>query len=94
MPALGIALAVSCVWLTVRIANRRERWAKWTLAAIIAAPVGYFLSIGPLYCWAKKGMPKKVRDAYFSYAIPSTYIYTYGPKPIREPFRQYIKLWD
>jgi hypothetical protein len=34
LPALGIAFAAFCVWLTVRIINRRERWAKWTAIAI------------------------------------------------------------
>jgi multisubunit Na+/H+ antiporter MnhE subunit len=31
----GVAFAALCVWLTVRIINRRERWAKWTLAAAL-----------------------------------------------------------
>jgi hypothetical protein len=29
----GVAFAAIGIWLTVRIVNRRERWAKWTLAA-------------------------------------------------------------
>ena len=32
--ALGLALAAFAVWLTVRIINRRERWALWTAAAL------------------------------------------------------------
>jgi hypothetical protein len=35
LPALAVAFGALCVWLTVRIVNRRERWAKWTLAAAI-----------------------------------------------------------
>jgi hypothetical protein len=27
----GVAFAAFCMWLAVRIVNRRERWAKWTL---------------------------------------------------------------
>jgi hypothetical protein len=46
----GIAFAAICIWLTVRIVNRRERWAKWTLAAVIAMPVLYVASFGPA-CW-------------------------------------------
>jgi hypothetical protein len=35
----------------VRIVNRRERWAKWTLlGAVVGAPVLYVLSFGPA-CW-------------------------------------------
>jgi hypothetical protein len=47
----GVAFAAICVWLTVRIVNRRERWAKWTLAGtVIGAPALYVLSFGPA-CW-------------------------------------------
>ena len=49
--SLGVAFAGFCVWLGVRIVNRRERWAKWTLAAVIVGlPVLYVLSFGPA-CW-------------------------------------------
>jgi len=27
VPSVGIAFAAFCIWLTVRIVNRRERWA-------------------------------------------------------------------
>jgi hypothetical protein len=47
LPALAVAFAAFCVWLTVRIVNRRERWAKWTLAAMFVLPSVYVLSIGP-----------------------------------------------
>lgn len=39
LPALAIAFAAFCVWLGVRIFNRRERWAKRTLAALVGLPV-------------------------------------------------------
>ena len=35
LSTLAVAFAALCVWLTVRIVNRRERWAKWTLAGAI-----------------------------------------------------------
>jgi type VI protein secretion system component VasK len=35
MPTLAVAFAAFCVWLTVRIVNRHERWAMWTLAAAL-----------------------------------------------------------
>jgi hypothetical protein len=50
VPALAVAFAAFCVWRAVRIFNRRERWAKWTLAAIVGLPVLYVLSFGPA-CW-------------------------------------------
>jgi hypothetical protein len=46
----AVVFAALCVWLTVRIVNRKERWAKWTLAATLAAPVLYVASFGPA-CW-------------------------------------------
>jgi len=50
LPTLAIAFAAFCVWLTVRIINRRERWAKWTLAVTLSLPVLYVASFG-LACW-------------------------------------------
>jgi hypothetical protein len=48
---LGVSYAALCIWLTVRIVNRRERWAKWTLAGtVIGVPALYLLSFGPA-CW-------------------------------------------
>jgi hypothetical protein len=45
---VGAAFAASCIWLTVRIVNRRERWAKWTAVALVLAPVLYVVSSGPM----------------------------------------------
>jgi hypothetical protein len=50
LSALGVAFAAFCVWLTVRIVNRRERWAKWTAAVVAFLPILYVLSFGPA-CW-------------------------------------------
>jgi hypothetical protein len=35
LPALAIAFAAFCVWLAVRVYNRRERWAKWTALGLL-----------------------------------------------------------
>jgi hypothetical protein len=43
----GVAFAALCVWLTVRIINRRERWTKWTLAVVVL-PVLYIFSLRPM----------------------------------------------
>ena len=50
MSIFGVAFAAFCVWLTVRVMNRRERWAKWTLTGVIGLPILYVASIGPA-CW-------------------------------------------
>ena len=49
LPALAVAFGAFCVWLFVRIVNRRERWAKWVLAALIVV-LSYPLGFGPV-CW-------------------------------------------
>ncbi len=50
LPALTAAFAAFCVWLTVRIVNRGERWAKRLLALAVSLPVLYVASFGPA-CW-------------------------------------------
>jgi hypothetical protein len=36
---LAASYAAFCVWLTVRIINRKERWAKRSLAFVVVLPV-------------------------------------------------------
>jgi hypothetical protein len=48
LPALGVAFAAFCVWLAVRIINRRERWAMWTLAT---------LAVLSVYAWLCQQVP-------------------------------------
>ena len=67
LPALAIAIAAFCVWLTVRIVNRRERWVKWTLAGVVGVPVLYVASFGPA-CWVvDRGWiaPRPIAYAYW-----------------------------
>ena len=49
LPVLAIAFAAFCVWLTVRIVNRRERWANWIGLGLCALVVLYPLSSGPAH---------------------------------------------
>jgi hypothetical protein len=65
LPALGVMFAAVCVWLTVRIINRKERWAKRTLAGVIGLPVMYVLSVGPMTrLVVHYPVPAWVRHAY------------------------------
>jgi hypothetical protein len=57
LPATGVAFAAFCVWLTVRIVNRRERWAKWTLVVVVVVPVLYVASFGPACWWLSRPQP-------------------------------------
>src|SRR5262245_31992187 len=54
---LAIAFSACCLWLAVRVINRRERWAKWAFAVmVVTALFGYPLSIGPA-CWLTARSP-------------------------------------
>ena len=46
MPIAGVVVAAFCAWLTVRIINRNELWAKRTGVALAVVLV-YVFSIGP-----------------------------------------------
>lgn len=55
----GVSYAAFSIWLTVRIFNKRERWAKWTLATmIVGLPLLYVLSFGPAYWITRQDDPK------------------------------------
>jgi hypothetical protein len=66
---LSVAIAAFAVWLTVRIVNRRERWAI-RLAITIGAslPFIYLLSFGPA-CWiaSRRDSTKEVSVVYSSF---------------------------
>ena len=46
--ALCVAFAAFAVWLTVRIINRRERWAKRAAVGLVVLAM-YPLGVGPFY---------------------------------------------
>jgi hypothetical protein len=46
---VGNGFAAFCVWLTVRVINRRERWARMAALFLVTLLV-YPLSFGPV-CW-------------------------------------------
>ena len=58
--ALGVVFAAFCVWLTVRIVNRRERWAK-RMAVLLVLLVGYPLSFAPAI-WIHPYLPDPAQD--------------------------------
>ena len=47
LPALGVMFMAFCIWLGVRIFNRRERWAKRTAWGVVALLLLFPLSVGP-----------------------------------------------
>jgi hypothetical protein len=77
----AVAFTALCLWLTMRIYNRRERWAKRTLAAVIGAPVLYVLRIGPA-AWITHalGEPQWAGAIYMRLYGPINLFYQFGPK--------------
>ncbi len=91
----GVALAAFCIWLGVRIVNRRERWAKWTAATLVMLFVVYPLSIGPV-AWVKTRFAAP--SGMFNVALSVVYgpiliVGLYGPQPLRHLFQCYERLW-
>jgi H+/Cl- antiporter ClcA len=80
---LAVAFAAVCVWLAVRIVNRRERWAK-RLAVVLAVAtvVGYPLSVGPVAFLSRhsNGLPEGIYAAY----APLHWVHDISPRPIQK----------
>jgi hypothetical protein len=94
-PVLGVALAATCVWLTVRIINRRERWAKRTAVAMVLVLVVYPLSIGPAG-WLNTrvlGPSGRFNDVCLVIYAPLLILYESGPPALRDALHQYDRLW-
>lgn len=93
VPTLAVAFAALCVWLTVRIVNRKERWAKWALAAVVGLPVLYFLSFG----LAIKGFYHKPRQVSYATVVqvyrPILIMVGRSPSGVRWTVEQYVRLW-
>jgi hypothetical protein len=93
LPTLAFAFAAFCVWLTVRLINRRERWAKWTLAGVLIVAIGYPLSIGPA-CWLmwRADAPDWIGDAFEFVYAPIGWACEYGPDWIDDATTSYMAL--
>jgi hypothetical protein len=99
MLALSATFAAFCVWLTVRVVNRRERWAKWTLATAICLPSLYVLSMGPAaWLHSRKWLSEDVRTAIDWIYAPITHFANYPGGPLYETWAsdllaRYTGLW-
>ncbi len=56
LPALAVTFIAFCIWLTVRIINRRERWAKRMAVATAVLLLAYPLSEGPANWLDRRGL--------------------------------------
>ena len=92
--ALALVLAVFCVWLAVRIVNRKERWAKWLAVGLAIALLVYPLSFGPVtwlmnHDYVPEWMAWPVEIFYWPLAVTSAY----GLEPLRKVLFWYTTLW-
>jgi hypothetical protein len=75
----------------VRILNRRERWAKRTLAAVIGIPTLYVLSFGPA-CWISSRLQPSGKFVSAIY-LPIIQIMWRGrPSVMQRVFYEYVEL--
>ncbi|HEY3965270.1 MAG TPA: hypothetical protein VGM05_12015 [Planctomycetaceae bacterium] len=96
----GVGFAAFCVWLAVRIVNRRERWAKWTAIALAILLVVYPLSMGVSFRLLKwsGGDPNKTSgwSIYRAVYAPIIWVYDYGPDSTHAGINLLcgVGLWD
>jgi hypothetical protein len=96
VPALVVAFTALCVWLGVRVCNRRERWAKWTLASVsVGIPLLYFASFGPA-CWIESYRAIEIDEGdwgegfdYLQLYRPVEYVWERAPSPIANLINRY-----
>ena len=97
-PALAVAVAAFCVWLGVRIVNRRERWAMWTAACLLVLLVIYPLSAGPAMWFDVKLSSRYRSPQWFRATIGQLYVplvtaLGHGPDWLEELWSDYVGWW-
>jgi hypothetical protein len=95
--AVGATVAAFCLWLTVRIVNRRERWAKRTAIALVVAALAYPLSVGPVFrlsYWIDPSQEASWTVVAVSwYCVPFALVVETGPDIVRGLATKYLDLW-
>jgi len=90
MMIFGVTFAGFCVWLTVRIVNRRERWAKWMAVGIFVVFGLYPLSAGPgTWIIHHCDLPKPAYRFILNLYSPLGYIQINLPAHARDAFAGY-----
>src|SRR5437588_6346871 len=91
---LGVTFAAFCIWLTVRIVDRRERWAKrlaqWLVILLLTTGL-YGMSIGPaFYVVQRLGWSGGTVSTVYR---PVILALAQGPRPVRKGGLWYVSLW-
>jgi hypothetical protein len=100
---LGAAFAAVAIWLTVRIVNRRERWAMWMAVGLVLLPGLYVLSFGPV-CWINSRTNVGTGLVWVVYRPLFQTMLHDGPRVIQQalwsfadlgaPDNHYLAVWD
>lgn len=86
---LAVAFAAFCVGLTVRIVNRRERWAKWTLVGMsLVAAASYVLSYPWVVGVAIRNNDPAI-DRVIQFYTPIVGLVRHLPESIRSEYSSY-----
>ena len=87
-------VAAVCIWLAVRIVNRREARAKrLAVALLVTLFIVYPLSSGPAV-WIEARMPAPwMFDAVDSLYRPLNWVYRHAPQPILDAMDWWVKVW-
>jgi hypothetical protein len=87
--ALCMAYGALVVWVTVRIINRRERWAKWAAVGLVVLAI-YPLGVGPLDWFQQRGLlPRPIAAAIKCFYTPLEWLIRITPEPVAAPYRQF-----
>jgi len=88
--ATGIAAAGAAVWLTVRIVNRREKWARRTAVTAVVVGILYPLSAGPgTWLIHHGGFSKATLRFVLALYEPLGLASDHLPKPVDNAMRSY-----
>jgi hypothetical protein len=93
LAAFGVAFSALCIWLTVRIVNRREksRRVTWAAALAVAALVGYPLSFGPACRLAQEDLIPE--SQFMTMYRPCIRLAHEGPQAVSDPLHWWVRQW-
>jgi hypothetical protein len=95
LAALAVAFAAFCVWLTVRIISRRERWAKRAVVGLaLGLPVLYVASFVPVCAYVYGRLEATGPDTLAGSIFRINWTLSAKvPKRLKRPLRTYWKWW-
>src|SRR5262245_46783807 len=94
LPGVAVALIAFCIWLAVRIVNRRDRWAQLTAVVLAVVLIGYPVSIGPAgWLLSRDSTPIQVQLAALNFYKPLRLAVRSSPRAARIGADRYCDLW-